>query len=203
MISALPSSLILLAPLSLVFVLYARRARRQAGRLAARYQGTTSWLADAVHFRYGDAQFVLRRLASGGGLGGTGHYCSLVLELGAGPKTVIAPSKAVKYVYAFSVPDQHSWVATAGTRILIAGAAHGEIARKLSDPALAAFLQRIFPREYSTVTIKRQIQIEVGRAPHRQWVLELTGMPRDVYERPEVLQPILDDALHLRDLVTG
>ena len=195
--------LFILVPIGLVFALLTRRARQQAAPLAARYGGTISWLTDAVRFRHGGARFELRRLASSGGLGGGGYYCSLVLELEAGSKGVIAPSEAIKYVYAFSVPAQHSWVTVGSAKLLVTGAEHGAIARRLSDPALSTYLPRLFPRKYSTVTVKRQVRIELGRAPYSQWVMELTGMPSDVYERPEALQPVLDDLLRLRDLVTG
>ncbi|MBF5042265.1 hypothetical protein FGE12_07630 [Aggregicoccus sp. 17bor-14] len=200
---SLPLSLIIFAPIGLVFVLLTRRARQQAAPLAAHFQGTTSWLTDAVSFRYGGARCTLRRLAGGGGVGGGGYYCSLVLDLDGGPGAVIAPAEAVKYVYAFSVPARHSWVTAGTTRLLVTGPAHAAIARKLSDPELAAYLPRVFPRAYSTVKVKREVRIEAGRAPSVQWVMELTGMPSDVYERPEVLQPVLDDVLRLRDLVTG
>jgi hypothetical protein len=149
-------------PLTSALVCLTLRARRQAALLVVRYQGTMSWLTDAVYFRYAGRQFTLRRLASSGGLTGTGCFCSLVLNLDSGPKTVIAPADAVKYVYAFSPPDQHSWVTTPDTKIVIVGHAHCAVARTLSDPALGSFLQRAFPRHYSTLTIKPQIQVEAG-----------------------------------------
>jgi hypothetical protein len=185
------------------FLLFTVRARKQATPFVTHYKGEMSWLTDSVRFRHGEAAFTLRRLASNGGLAGTGYFCSLLLELEHGSNAVIAPSDAVKYVYAFSIPEQHSWVSVGGTKVLVTGPHHDAIAARLSAPDFAERLQRLFPRAYSTLTVKRQFNVPIGEGAWNSWTLELTGMPPDVYERPEVLKPILEDMLCLRDLLAA
>lgn len=194
--------LFIFGAIALVFALLTLRARKQLSLVAGYYKGTISWLTDDVRFSYKGVDFTLCRLASNGGLAGTGYYCSLRTEIESAENVVIVPSQAVKYVYAFSIPESHTWVPMGHTKVLVAGPAHRTIAERLSEPNRNELLRRIFPRKYSSVTITRQLQIGLGKC-RRVQVLELTGMPSDLYEKPEVLQSLLDDMLILRNLVAA
>lgn len=184
-------------PILLVLALYRSRRRQQAAPLAARFGGRVSPMGDAVRFQYEGAAWEVQRIASVGGLAGTGSYACLALALECGPALVVAPEQAMKYVYAAGVPRQHSACAPPSARLLVVGQAHAQVAAALDAPASAALLEPLFARPYSTLRVYRETRVVWGRLPYRQWMLRLTGLPDDVYRQPDALKLFLDNIILL------
>lgn len=184
-------------PLLLVLALYRSRRRKQAAPLAACYGGRVSPTGDTVRFDYEGACWEVQRVASGGGLGGTGSYPTLVLALDEATPLVIGPAQAMKYVYALSVPRQHSVLATLPAPLVVAGPSHAAVAAALDTPDAAALLGGLFFRHYSTLRVRRATRLAADGAAGGRWTLRLTGLPEDIYEQPYVLKQFLDNILLL------
>jgi hypothetical protein len=181
----------------LVLVFYRHRRVQQAAALAARFQGRVSPMGDAVRFEQGGASWQVRRLASQGGLAGTGWYACLELALEAGPGLVLGPAEAMKYVYALSVPREHSSVRSPSAVFVAVGPAHRRVAAALGDADAGALLARLFVRPYSTLQVSRETHLAWSSLPRRRWVLRLTGLPHNLYTEPDILQPFLDNIILL------
>jgi hypothetical protein len=191
------AALAVMAIMAVVLAAYGRRRRKQAAPLAARWRGHVSSLGDTVRFGYGGAAWEIRQLASGGGLGGTGAYPALVLDLAEGPALVLVPRDAMKYVFAGSLPRAHSTVGAASARFVAVGPMHRAVAAALDRPAAGAVLEPLFAQHYSTLQVRRETRIAWNRLPYRQWLLQLNGLPNKVYMEPDSLKPFLDNMIVL------
>jgi hypothetical protein len=109
----------------------------------------------------------------------------------------LTPASAAKYVYAMAVPSEHSVLNTPSTRLLIVGPDHEAVTSALDIAKSSDLLDRLFLRPFSTMRIRRNIRLTSRLCPHPQWTLELNGIPEEIYDRPTVLQSILDDLIIL------
>ena len=184
-------------PILLVLAFYRHQRVKQSAALAARYHGRISLLGDTVRFVHAGASWEIRRLASQGGLAGTGWFASLDLAVERGPRLVLGPADAMKYVYALSVPREHSTVQVPSASFVVVGPAHREVAAVLRAPASAGLLERLFVRPYATLQLIPETRLAWTRLPHRRWVLRLSGLPQNLYTQPEILQPFLDNIILL------
>jgi hypothetical protein len=182
---------------SLVMAVYRHWRRRHAALLVSHYGGHVSPMGDSVQFPYRETNFEVRRVASGGGLGGTASYAQLVMFLAQGKPLVLAPAGAAKYVYATAVPSEHSVLKTPSTKMLIVGPDHKAVTSALDIANSSDLIDRLFARPFATMRIRRNIGLSSRQCPDRQWTLQLNGIPEEIYERPKALQPILDDLIDL------
>lgn len=189
--------LIALAAYAAFSGLYRRARSKQAAVFTQHYAGVLSRSGDAVRFQYRGATFELRRVASGGGISGAGSFPQLVLFLAGGQRLDLAPSKAAKYLYALSVPAEHSVVTTPAVELLVVGPDHEAAAAALAQFKSTDLFERVFSRKYSTLRVVSDIWVGWRRPFHRVWTLQLSGAPSGTYEQPEVLRPVLDGVLSI------
>lgn len=175
--------------------LYRRARAKQAASFTQHYAGVLSRGGDAVRFQYRGATFELRRVASGGGLAGTGSFAQLVLFLAGGQRLDLAPSKAAKYLYALSVPKAHSTVTTPAMELFVVGPDHEAAAAALAPFSSTDLFERVFSRKFSTLRVVSDLWTGWWRPFHQVWSLQLSGVPSGTYEQPEVLRPVLDGVI--------
>jgi hypothetical protein len=185
---------------SMIFVIVAAislRDRVKAKALVSRYKGQVSILGDAIRFGYAGLNFQLRKLASNGGLAGTGYFCALQLELDDSAPLVIAPRGAMKYIYVGAVPDEHTVLDAPSLNLLVVAHDHQALAQKLSEEGVSESLGRLFIKHYSLIQSRRETNLSLTGGIEHKWTLTLTGIPAEVYTSPDTLMPILDDFLRV------
>lgn len=189
---------------SVIFVIVAAltfRDRAKAKALVARFKGQASFMGDAIRFEYADLKFQLRKVASNGGLAGTGHFCVLQIDLDEGTPLVIGPRGAMKYVYVGAPPDEHTVLNSPSRNLLVVSDDHQAVATKLSEEGVSESLDRLFIKHYSLIQSRRETELSLTKGFERKWTLTLTGIPPEVYASPDTLVPILDDFVRVHSAI--
>lgn len=189
---------------ALPLVLLRRQTIRQGKAVANHFNGRFQQpFADAIIFHYRSRLFSLRRMASKGGLGGTGSYPALCAFLQHETDLVIALESARPILYVGDFPSGHRHLLAGSRKVAIVSKSADLLDRVeqlfTSDPAAAQALSALFVKDFSYLRSHSEIQVGGPCLFKKRHRLMLVGLPDAIYQEPHQLEVALENLVHLSD----
>jgi hypothetical protein len=183
--------------LALIFVFGPRHERKKSELLLRHFQGKFVYPGGTLEIPYCGAIFRIMRLSSGAGTYNSvgGSFPTLWTYTTKSPKFIIGNAESGKYTYGnFLILPPHETLNIGGFSFLI-GSGSQELKERIKalltdNPDLTRRLSQLFQKEFAHLTLSTENHLR-NFSIQRKPVLRYMTLPKEMYQQPEVLEPVL------------